>query len=550
MPIPEEAYKSLENVVGSENISDDPAIVSSYLYTYSLGQPSKWLPEYGIKFDAVVLPATTREVQAVVRICNRYNIKFKAHSTGWGSHAVPWSEGSILIDLRRMNRIVKIDDRNMYAVVEPYVSWRELQAEAMKMGLTCHVIGAGGQCSVLASTTSMMGQGQTGVTTGFSSRNLLGFELVTAAGEIIRAGLVDDEKAGMPGIDVRGLIRGYLGAAGGIGVFTKAAVKLHPWPGPQKAEVTGENPSYGWRVPENFHLSFLVFPDGDKLMEAFYKLMKEEICYFLWHYSPFSMVIAASTSTSMFYELWKGIGFDKREVLEKEGRWILQLIIAAFSDREKEYKMRVLKDVMEETDAREWMPGITGNEEVRAFAFTAFIQAYRHGLIFRSSAGSFETSFGPIASIEDSVKKVWLTCHRVRKPYIDQKKFVDDGFENMWGGPYENFYSHLEGLFCEDMRDEESVKAVAKYTLEAIKADFETKTPGSGDIMMAFTAAVPKEIIEGLSNFTKWTYRIKRKIFDPKGLAEGWPYLTMDDLPGKLREFFREVEKEVERESR
>jgi|GEM_PF-5859912 hypothetical protein len=61
-----------------------------------------------------------------------------------------------------------------------------------------------------------MGIGQGSITTSHNERNLLGFELVTAGGEIVRAGLVDDEKAGMPGIDVRGLIRGYMGAAGGI----------------------------------------------------------------------------------------------------------------------------------------------------------------------------------------------------------------------------------------------------------------------------------------------------------------------------------------------
>jgi len=53
------------------------------------------------------------------------------------------SPGIILLDLRRMNRIIEINEKNMYAVVEPYVISAQLQAELMKRGFHFNVKGAG-----------------------------------------------------------------------------------------------------------------------------------------------------------------------------------------------------------------------------------------------------------------------------------------------------------------------------------------------------------------------------------------------------------------------
>jgi len=52
-------------------------------------------------------------------------------------------EPTVQFDLRRMNRIIDIDEKNRFAIVEPYVICAQLQAEAMKLGLNCNIIGAG-----------------------------------------------------------------------------------------------------------------------------------------------------------------------------------------------------------------------------------------------------------------------------------------------------------------------------------------------------------------------------------------------------------------------
>ena len=68
-------------------------------------------------------------------------MKFKPFSTGWGLFSAPFAKDVISLDLRRMNRILEIDEKNMFAVVEPYVINVQLQAELMKRGLNTHMIG-------------------------------------------------------------------------------------------------------------------------------------------------------------------------------------------------------------------------------------------------------------------------------------------------------------------------------------------------------------------------------------------------------------------------
>ena len=111
MALKKEVYKEFECVVGEENICNDPAIIPAY---------------YNNKFAAVILPGNTAEVQAVVKLCNKHKLHFAVVSTGWMGMFPP---DTILLDLRRMNRIIEINEKNMYAVVEPYVISSQLQAE-------------------------------------------------------------------------------------------------------------------------------------------------------------------------------------------------------------------------------------------------------------------------------------------------------------------------------------------------------------------------------------------------------------------------------------
>ncbi len=179
-------YKELEEAVGEENVSAEPAVLDGYAFQ-SFGNIEDSIP-WIHRPAAVVLPSSAAEVQAVIRACGRHGFKFKAFSTGWGAHGGPGGDGVVQLDLRRMNRILEIDEKNGFAVVEPYVICAQVQAEAMKRGLNLHIIGAGCGTSPLASCTSMDGTGWTGLSTGYNCRNVLGVEWVLPDGEVLQAG--------------------------------------------------------------------------------------------------------------------------------------------------------------------------------------------------------------------------------------------------------------------------------------------------------------------------------------------------------------------------
>jgi glycolate oxidase len=103
MALSKEIYSAFENVVGAEYISNDPAMMPAY---------------HQVQFAAIVLPKNTAEVQAIVKLCNKYKLAFRPVCTGWTGM---FPSDIIYMDLRRMNRIVEINEKNMYAVVEPYV---------------------------------------------------------------------------------------------------------------------------------------------------------------------------------------------------------------------------------------------------------------------------------------------------------------------------------------------------------------------------------------------------------------------------------------------
>ncbi|MEJ5187093.1 MAG: FAD-binding oxidoreductase, partial [Candidatus Geothermincolales bacterium] len=123
----DEAYRDLEEAVGAENVSREPGVLDGYAWqpTNNDHPTERWVK----RPVAVALPASTEEVQAVVRACNKHGLRFKAFSTGWGVWCGPTYDNVVQVDLRRMNRILEIDAANSAAHVQAGVVTADLQAE-------------------------------------------------------------------------------------------------------------------------------------------------------------------------------------------------------------------------------------------------------------------------------------------------------------------------------------------------------------------------------------------------------------------------------------
>jgi len=285
MEIPKDAYRAIEDILGPEHITDDPAFLDSYAFQWlaELVRPNR--SHYMPRPWAVAMPGSTSEVQAVTKVCNKYGVKIKPISTGWYHWSAPMKDHdpTLQLDLRRMNRILDIDEKNRFAIVEPYVICAQLQAEAMKRGLNINIIGAGSSTSVVASACAYFGGGPSSFALGNNSDNLLGQEWVTPAGEIIRTGSLSSGCGWFcsegPGPSLRGITRGVLGSRGGLGTFTKCAIKLAHWPGPPTLEPQGPPPGYRLPIPENMRAYTIGAPSWDAWTECYYAIYDNEIGY-------------------------------------------------------------------------------------------------------------------------------------------------------------------------------------------------------------------------------------------------------------------------------
>ncbi|WXG41940.1 MAG: FAD-binding oxidoreductase [Candidatus Freyarchaeum deiterrae] len=222
----------LRNVVGEGFVSNTQEDLIPYLRDSFSSLGEKFFGKPAMP-GVVVFPANAEEVQKVVKIANKYKIAIMpvAFGTNMAGITVPSVEGSMIIDLKRLNRVIEIDDDSMTATIEPAVSYGKLDSEARKHGLK---------------TVSKIGGYTGGLVGNFVSANMrpynsrygwtdpvVSLEVVLPNGDLLRTG-----SQAVPGFekinpyarycfgpDFVGLFRGSLGS---YGIVTKMVVRLYP----------------------------------------------------------------------------------------------------------------------------------------------------------------------------------------------------------------------------------------------------------------------------------------------------------------------------------
>src|SRR5262249_25986580 len=182
---------------------------------------------------AFVYPASTDEVAQVVRLADHYGVTIWPHSSGrnWGWSNSPTQEGSVVMILERMNRILSINEELAYAVIEPGVSYEDLNNY-----LKTHNIKLWADCTGGPPKGSVLGNALdrgVGVTThGEHFASLCGLEVVLPSGKILRTGGYPDGKEGTRYTYKWGIgpyIEGLFSQAN-FGVVTQGGIWLMPEP--------------------------------------------------------------------------------------------------------------------------------------------------------------------------------------------------------------------------------------------------------------------------------------------------------------------------------
>lgn len=341
-----EFYQAVQQIVGARFATNDPVDCAAYSgsrggHGKDLGLERELCQPPGI----VALPKSTDEVVALVKLCNRYQIPFVPVSTFWVTHCAPRVANALLIDLKRMNSL-EIDGTQMFATVQPGVIYSQLLAEALKRGLYTTTPGGGSQASVVANHLTC-GFSPLNYRTGFAERRILGCEWISPDGELIRLGslaLQDDPFWGEGiGPDLRGVLRGYIGWYGGMGIVTKMAVKLLPFQ-PEQLVPTGISPDTCLEFPpDRVRWVNVTFPTRDALVESMYQIAHNEIGAAVTKVPVFWRYLAKARSKEHFWEMWNQPGKEQ----EIANSHILRILLVGYTSAQQlDYELRVLDDIV------------------------------------------------------------------------------------------------------------------------------------------------------------------------------------------------------------
>ncbi|MDP2863877.1 MAG: FAD-binding oxidoreductase [Desulfobacterales bacterium] len=215
--------KKLREIVGEKNATAAKHIRYAYSYDMSFVKPK--LPDY------VVMAETVEQIQELMRFANLEKIPVIPYTAGTniGGLCIP-ERGGILLDLKKMNKIIKIDAESHYAVIEPGVSHGQL-AEALYAHKLRFGWPVGPPSASVSSCAINHGIGGLNARYGLNSQEITSMEVVLPTGELVRVGscaIVEDAwHSTLPLPKLDGLFKGWLG---GTGIVTKLGISVHPIP--------------------------------------------------------------------------------------------------------------------------------------------------------------------------------------------------------------------------------------------------------------------------------------------------------------------------------
>ena len=217
---------SAEIIAALHAIVGDAGLKTGYTDTESF--LTDWHGQYRGRSLAVVMPETTEQVSQVMALADANDIVVvpQGGNTGFMGGATPDDAGnSILLSLRRMNRIREIDATNMSMTVEAGCVLQTLHDTTEKQGLYFPLnLAAKGSCTIGGNLGTNAG-GLNVVRYGTTRELTLGVEVVLMGGRVLN--LLGGLRKDNTGYDLRHL---FVGSEGTLGVITAATMKLFPQP--------------------------------------------------------------------------------------------------------------------------------------------------------------------------------------------------------------------------------------------------------------------------------------------------------------------------------
>ena len=227
----DEAVSQFKNAIGPQWVFTNDDDVATYRDAYS----PLWGEPGDTTVSAALAPDSVEQIQQVVRIANHYSIPLYTISTGrnlaYGGSAPVYS-GSVVLDLKRMNRILEVSEDNAYALVEPGVSYfdlyRHIQERGLKLWIDCPDPGWGS----LVGNALDHGAGLTLLPYKDHFNAHCGMEVVLADGKVVRTGMgaLPDSKLWQQTKYGAGPLLDGIFSQSNFGIVTKMGFWLMPEP--------------------------------------------------------------------------------------------------------------------------------------------------------------------------------------------------------------------------------------------------------------------------------------------------------------------------------
>ncbi|MBT7910695.1 MAG: FAD-binding protein [Verrucomicrobia bacterium] len=219
-PNKEQLTRRLAEIVGDDAVLADKRELVVYecdAYTLQRNPPT-----------AVVLPRSTQEVAAVVRLCAELDVPIIPRGAGTSlSGAVLAVDGGVMIALTRMNRVLKIDPRNRRALVEAGCVNAWITRDASAHGLFYAPDPSSQTACTIGGNIATNSGGPHTLKNGVTTNHVLGYEMVLPDGTIEWLGVEPDGGEEVAGFDLRGAA---IGSEGMFGVVTTVLVRLMKTP--------------------------------------------------------------------------------------------------------------------------------------------------------------------------------------------------------------------------------------------------------------------------------------------------------------------------------
>ncbi|MCC2547934.1 FAD-binding protein [Hymenobacter sp. BT175] len=217
-----ELITAFEQIVGSEYILT-PQLAEADAYA-SYGRDHT--EDLHFAPEVVLRPANAEEISQIVRLCHEHRLPITARGAGTGlsGGALPIHNG-VVLSTDRLNRILKIDERNLQAIVEPGVINQVLQDAVREVGLFYPPDPASKGSCFLGGNLSQSSGGPKAVKYGTTKDYVLNIQVVLPTGEIIWTGANTLKNA--TGYNLTQLM---IGSEGTLGIITCIVFRLLPFP--------------------------------------------------------------------------------------------------------------------------------------------------------------------------------------------------------------------------------------------------------------------------------------------------------------------------------